>query len=67
MSNRITKGRSRYTSKGNKREGENSLKAPIGQGLYVDFFREKFSVETWLKIKSTQKNIHYHGPKRSTY
>lgn len=43
------------------------LKAPIGQGLYVDFFQEMFSVETWLKIKSNLKNIHYHGPKRSTY
>lgn len=26
------------------------------------FFQETFSVETWIKIQSTLKTIHYHGP-----
>ncbi|MCJ1246687.1 hypothetical protein MMC30_003896 [Trapelia coarctata] len=37
---------------------------PYRQSIF-DFFREMFSVETWLKIKSTLENIYHHGPRKN--
>lgn len=41
-------------------------KHPFREGIF-DFFREMFSVETWLKIRSTFKNIYHHKSRRSIH